>query len=105
MMSKAVFSEIADIVGCEYLMTAEKDMADYATDATQLAFMPDAVAFPENSQQVSQILQLATEKGFPVIPRGAGSGMSGGALPVQGGLVVAMSRFNRILAIDEDNLI
>ena len=105
MISKAVLTEIADIVGHEYLMTAEKDMADYATDATQLAFMPDAVAFPENSPQVSQILQLATEKGFPVIPRGAGSGMSGGALPVHGGLVMAMSRFNRILAIDEDNLI
>jgi glycolate oxidase len=105
MIPKAVLSEIADIVGLEHLMTAEKNMADYATDATHLVFMPDAVAFPKNSQQVSQILQLATEKGFPVIPRGAGSGMSGGALPVQGGLVMAMSRFNRILAIDGDNLI
>jgi glycolate oxidase len=105
MISKAVLSEISDIVGLEHLITAEKTLADYATDATTLEFMPDAVIFPGNSQQVSQILQLATEKGFPVIPRGAGSGMSGGALPVKGGLVMGMSRFDRILAIDEDNLI
>jgi glycolate oxidase len=105
MISKAVLSEISDIVGLEHLITAEKTLADYATDATKLEFMPDAVAFPGNSQQVSQILQLATEKGFPVVPRGAGSGMSGGSLPVKGGLVMGMNRFDRILAIDEDNLI
>jgi len=88
MISKAVLSEISDIVGLEHLITAEKTLADYATDATELEFMPDAVVFPGNSQHVSQILQLATEKGFPVVPRGAGSGMSGGALPVKGGLVM-----------------
>ena len=105
MISKAVLSAISDIVGREHLITAEKTLAEYATDATKLEFMPDAVAFPGNSQQVSQILQLATEKSFPVIPRGAGSGMSGGALPVKGGLVMGMNRFDRILTIDEDNLI
>ncbi len=105
MISKAVLSEISDIVGLEHLITAEKTLAEYATDATKLEFMPEAVVFPGNSRQVSQILQLATEKGFPVVPRGAGSGMSGGALPVKGGLVMGMSRFDRILTIDEDNLI
>jgi len=105
MISKAVLSEISNIVGLEHLITAEKTLADYATDATKLEFMPDAVVFPENNQQVSQILQLATKKGFPVVPRGAGSGMSGGSLPVKGGLVMGMNRFDRILTIDEDNLI
>ncbi len=105
MISKAVLSEISDIVGLEHLITAEKTLADYATDATKLEFMPDAVVFPGNNQQVSQILQLATEKGLPVVPRGAGSGMSGGSLPVKGGLVMGMNRFDRILTIDEDNLI
>ena len=105
MISEPVLSEISDIVGPEPLITAQKDLADYATDATKLEFVPDAVAFPGNTQQVSQILQLATAKEFPVIPRGAGSGMSGGALPVKGGLVMGMNRFDRILTIDQDNLI
>jgi glycolate oxidase len=105
MISEPILSEISDIVDPEHLITAQKDLAEYSTDATKLAFIPDAVAFPGNTRQVSQILRLATEKGFPVIPRGAGSGMSGGALPVKGGLVMVMNRFDRILAIDQDNLI
>jgi glycolate oxidase len=67
--------------------------------------MPDAVAFPGNAEEISRILLLANREYFPVIPRGAGSGASGGALPVKGGLVLAMERFNRILSIDQDNLI
>jgi glycolate oxidase len=105
MISEPVLSKISDIVGPKHLITDQKDLADYATDATKLEFMPDAVAFPGNTQQVSQILRLATAKGLPVIPRGAGSGMSGGALPVKGGLVMGMNRFDRILTIDQDNLI
>ncbi|GAI75646.1 unnamed protein product, partial [marine sediment metagenome] len=67
--------------------------------------MPDVVAFPKDAGEISRILQLANRERFPVVPRGAGTGMSGGALAVQGGLVVAMDRFDRILLIDEDNLI
>jgi glycolate oxidase len=105
MISGAVLKGISHIVGPEHLITARDKVADYASDATKLEFMPDAVAFPANQKEVSQILQLATKEVFPVIPRGAGSGMSGGALPVRGGLVMPMTRFDRILLIDEDNLI
>jgi glycolate oxidase len=70
-----------------------------------MTYSPDAVAFPDNSGQVSQLFHLANKKLFPIIPRGAGSGMSGGALPVYGGLVIAMDRFNQILSIDQDNLV
>lgn len=77
---------------------------EYGTDATKLEFRPDAVAFPGTDEEISRILGLATRTGFPVIPRGAGSGMSGGALPVRGGLVLVMNRFNRIFSIDQDNL-
>jgi glycolate oxidase len=80
-------------------------MDEYATDATKLKFMPDVVVFPGSAGEISRIFHLASETGFPVIPRGAGSGMSGGALPVNGGLVMAMGRLNRILTIDQENLI
>ena len=105
MISKTILKEISGVVGGAYLLTAEKDMTEFSADATKISHMPDAVVFPENSQQVSRILQLATENGFPVVPRGAGTGMSGGAIPVQGGVVLAMNRLNRILSIDRDNLI
>jgi glycolate oxidase len=97
--------KIGRIVGADHLLQGERALEEYASDATKLTYMPDAVAFPSTSDEISRILLLATERGFPVIPRGSGSGMSGGALAVQGGLVLAMSRFNRILAVDEENLI
>ncbi len=105
MISKTVLKEISGVVGEAYLLTATKDMAAFSADATKISHMPDAVVFPENSAQISRILQLATENGFPVVPRGAGTGMSGGAVPVQGGVVLAMNRLNSILSIDRDNLI
>jgi len=104
-LNSAVINEITRIVGQEHLLTAQDALEEYASDGTKLQYMPDAVAFPADNEQVSRILKLATKEGFPVIPRGAGSGMTGGALPVEGGLVLAMNRFNRILSIDQDNLI
>ena len=105
MISASALKALAEIVGPSHVKTAEETLAEYGADASRLSSMPDAVAFPGNSRQVSRILALAGETGFPVIPRGAGSGMTGGAVPVQGGLVMAMRRFDRILAIDQDNLI
>jgi glycolate oxidase len=105
MISRTDLKGISHIVGPEHLITSQDKLVDYASDATKLEFMPDAVAFPGNREEVSQILRLASKSGFPVIPRGAGSGMSGGALPVRGGLVMVMTRFDRILVIDQDNLI
>ncbi len=105
MISPETLKKIARIVGSEHLLTSRDALSQYATDGTRLVFPPDAVAFPADSQQVSAILGLATERKFPVIPRGAGSGMSGGALPVMGGLVMSMNRFDRLISIDPDNLI
>jgi len=96
---------LRSIVGPAHLKTAEAVLREYGADASKLSAVPDAVVFPGNTQQVARILRLATEMGFPVIPRGAGSGMTGGAVPVEGGLVIAMTRFDQILAIDPDNLI
>ncbi|MDY6879330.1 MAG: FAD-linked oxidase C-terminal domain-containing protein [Desulfatiglans sp.] len=105
MIPKSVLKEISHIVGQESLKISRDVLNDYASDATELRSMPHAVVFPKNENEISRILGLATLRGFAVIPRGAGSGMSGGAIPVKGGLVVAMGHFDRILEIDKDNLI
>jgi glycolate oxidase len=105
MISKLALQELSSLLGPERFTTRPEDLAAFGTDATKLRFMPDGVAFPSTPQEISMIFQLANRERFPVIPRGAGSGKSGGALPVEGGLVLAMDRFNRILDIDQHNLI
>ncbi len=105
MIEPSTLKELTNIVGHDHILTRPEDLADYATDATELEFMPDVVIFPKTSREISRLLSLANRDGFPVIPRGAGSGKSGGVLPVQGGVILAMDRFNRILRIDRDNLI
>jgi glycolate oxidase len=105
MISKRALKELSDLLGPEHFSTHPEDLTTFGTDATKLRFMPDAVAFPGTPEEISRIFHLANQERFPVIPRGAGSGKSGGALPVQGGLILAMDRFNRILEIDQHNLI
>ena len=105
MIPTPVLNELSRILGHEYLSTHPEHLEAHAGDATKLSHMPDAVAFPGSGEEISRILLLANEKKFPVIPRGAGSGKSGGAIPIKGGLVLSMERLNRILDIDEQNLI
>ncbi|MFC1863267.1 FAD-binding oxidoreductase [Thermodesulfobacteriota bacterium] len=105
MISLKILRKLSDIVGSDHLSTLQDDLESCASDGTKLVYMPEAVAYPGKNQEISRIFQLANEEYFPIIPRGAGSGMSGGALPVKGGVVLSMERFNRVLSIDQENLI
>ena len=93
------------IVGAPFFSAHREDLVCYGYDATASLHVPDAVVFPASAQQVSQIMKLAVAFRVPVIPRGGGSGMTGGALAVYGGIVVVFNRMNRILEIDQENLI
>jgi glycolate oxidase len=104
-MDKHTIKELRRILGPDSLLTSWEDRACYSYDATGQSFLPDAAALPETAEQVAAILRLANEHRFPVIPRGAGSGVTGGALPTAGGLVLVFSRMNRILEIDAANMI
>jgi glycolate oxidase len=104
-LSHHVITEIERIVGRDHLCRDKEDLLCYAFDATRTVAVPDAVIFPGDARQISEVLKLANQYGFSVTPRGAGSGMTGGAVPVRQGVVLAMSRFNHILSIDRDNLI
>lgn len=105
MLEARVLDKLTEIVGKENIATEVQDMICYGYDATQMEFLPDAVVHPANSAEVSQILALANREKFPVFPRGAGSGFTGGALPKGGGIVLVTTRMNRILRIDTDNLV
>jgi glycolate oxidase len=98
-------AELKKILKPGALLTIASDLEEISTDSTKMRIMPHAVAYPSSSEEKSQIYNLANRIYFPIIPRGGGSGKSGGALPVKGGLVHSMERFNRIINIDTDNLI
>jgi glycolate oxidase len=105
MLKPSIVKELKNIVGSAYLSTSSEDMVVYSYDATQREVLPWAVARPASAQEVSEILRLANRELFPVVPRGAGTGMSGGSVPVHGGLVLSLERMNRILEIDDENLV
>ena len=102
-MKKNILKKIEAIVGDAHLTTAREDLMCYSYDSTGMEYMPTAVAFPGSAVEISSIMELANKELFPVIPRGAGTGMTGGSLPIQGGLVLVMSRLNRILEVDVEN--
>jgi glycolate oxidase len=104
-MNKYTVKKIQAIVGDANLATAREDLMCYSYDGTGMEYMPTAVAFPGSAAEICSIMELANQEIFPVIPRGAGTGMTGGSLPVQGGLVLVMSRLNRIriLEVDAEN--
>lgn len=105
MLDTAIYRELCNIVGAENITTEKQDLICYGYDATQMEFLPAAVVHPANPEEVSAVLKLANQRRFPVFPRGAGSGFSGGALPTADGVVLVTTRMNRILRIDTENLI
>lgn len=104
-LAEQTLKELRDIVGPGNLVTLEDDKEPYSHDETlNLRYMPAVVAKPGDTSQVSEIMKLAARENIPVTPRGAGTGLSGGALPVQGGILLSLEKLNRILEIDEENL-
>ena len=104
MIKISLRKELIRLLGQEGISDAMEERICYAYDATRENRLPDAVVFPETVMQISGIMKLANREKIPVVPRGAGSGFSGGSLPVSGGLVMAMKNFDRIVEIDSDNL-
>ena len=104
MLKKKVIQKLTSIVGKENILTSQEDITCYSYDAVNQKFFPEAVVFPGSADEVSAVLKMANHEQFPVIPRGAGSGLTGGTLAVFGGVVLVTSRLNRIIEIDTDNL-
>ena len=100
-----ILAQIKSIVGAEYVFTDEESFEKYGRDETEkLHYSPAVVVKPRKTEEIAALMQLANKHLIPVTPRGAGTGLTGGALPHLGGLVIAMERFNQILDIDERNL-
>lgn len=101
----ALFEKLKSIVGSSFVFVDEEQIQKYAHDETEdLVFPPDIVVKPESTEQISAILQYCNAHLIPVTPRGGGTGLSGGALALNGGVLLSVERMNRILEIDERNL-
>src|SRR5882672_1036431 len=100
-----VVESLHKIVGRANVIIDEEKKSEYGHDKTEdYQFMPDLVVMPGSTAEVSEVLKVCNQHRIPVTPRGAGTGLSGGALPIKKGVVLSMERFNKILNIDELNL-
>jgi glycolate oxidase len=106
MLDHGILKQLQTIVGKEHCRTGEEERLLYAYDAVPSAPLawPEAVVFPGDAAEVAAIVQLANRARFPVVPRGAGTNLTGGARAVKGGVVLSTGRLNLILHIDRENL-
>lgn len=105
-MNREVVAKLRRILDSTQVVEDETELLVYECDGLPLfKNRPDVVVFPKKTEEVAQVVRLANEYRIPFLPRGAGTGLSGGALAVEGGIVIEMQRMNRILTIDTDNRI
>ena len=96
---------LAAIVGDGHVRTDDESRVAYGTDALKRGYPADAVVTPASTAEVAGVVQACAALGVPFVPRGGGTGYTGGAVPLHGGVVISMERMNRILEIDEQNLL
>jgi len=105
MIREGLIGEFEKIVGKENVLTSKEAMRAYSYDGTtNWIHEPDVVLFPTSTQEISEIMKIANAEKIPVTPRGGGTNVSGGSVPIQGGIVLCTVKMNRILKIDKENL-
>ncbi|GAG45115.1 unnamed protein product, partial [marine sediment metagenome] len=105
MTNPGLIRDLQRAVGAKWVLHAAEDLIVYEYDATIERGLPEAVVLPDSADQVAAVVRIARRRGVPVTARGAGTGLSGGAIPCDGGVVIATSRMNRVLEVDPENRI
>jgi glycolate oxidase len=105
MSRKSLIDELRGIVGETYLLFEKEDVIVYEQDGSVFQVMPEIVTLPADVEQVSAVIKAGKRHNVPIIPRGSGTGLAGGAVPAEGGIVLSLARLNRILKIDLPNRI
>jgi glycolate oxidase len=105
MIKESVIAELQKIVGKENVKTEKESLKAYSYDGTtSWQHEPDVVVFPTSTKEISEIMKLANAEKIPVTPRGGGTNVSGGSIPIMGGIVLCTTKMNKILKIDKENL-
>jgi len=102
-MNTSVIAELVKIVGKEGVLTSTEDLAVYSYDGTFEEHKPDIVVLPSSTEQVSQVVRLAARECIPVVTRGMASGLAAASVPFSGGIVLCLTRMDRVLEIDQEN--
>jgi glycolate oxidase subunit GlcD len=104
-VTTSIINQLIEILGNQYVLFNQESFEKYGHDETEdYLFYPEVVVKPRTPQEISDILKLCNTESIPLTPRGAGTGLSGGALPVNNGILLSMERFDSIIEIDERNL-
>ena len=105
MLSETAVGKLKELLGAQNVLHEKEDLLTFGYDATpEIQYLPDVVVFPTRSEQVVDLVKFAGEEGLPLVPRGSGTGLSGGSVAARGGMVLCLTRLNKILEIDEENL-
>jgi glycolate oxidase len=105
MISKTALAQLVEKLGPKNVYHEKEDLLVLGYDATPgVHHLPEVVVYPTSTEQVVSALEIARLEELPIVPRGSGTGLSGGSVPVEGGMVVCLTRMNRIVEIDEENL-
>lgn len=109
-VEEAILSQLKEICGKKYVVTEQKQMIDYVTDETaalekriEIRY-PEAVVKPSSTNEVAKVMKLAYQEEIPVTPRGGGTGLSAGAVPIHGGILLSLERLDQVVEVDTDNL-
>jgi glycolate oxidase len=100
-----ILPTLISIVGLDHVKTDDVSRLAYGTDALKRGKSADIVVVPANTQEVAAVVRVCAQHRLPIVPRGGGTGYTGGSVPVRGGVVISLERMNRILEIDEINLL
>ncbi len=103
MVPRFLVEALQRVVGSRYVLSAKEDVVVYEQDGSFMRVMPEVVVLPASTEEVSAVVRLAATAGVPIVPRGSGTGLAGGAVPAEGGVVVSLARMDRILEIDVPN--
>jgi glycolate oxidase len=105
LITKDIVDQFISIVGEANVLMDETSLTEYGHDETErLVYLPEIVLKPSNTEQVASIMKICNQQFIPVTPRGAGTGLSGGALPHLGGVLLSTEKLNKIISIDEKKL-
>jgi glycolate oxidase len=104
LQKNSIANQIKAIVGQEHFFDSYEDRLCYSYDATIEEALPEWIAMPGSVEEIARLMALANEEVFPVYPRGAGTGLSGGSVPLKGGLAMVLTRLNRIREINQEDL-
>jgi glycolate oxidase len=104
-MNKTFAPRLEELLGSEKVLSSESELLCYSYDATPLtSFKPDAIVRAYNEEDIQKVLEFATQENIPVTTRGSGTGLSGGSIPVNGGIVLVTTAMNKIIEIDSEDL-